>query len=80
MTLIHCSECDTQVSDQAEACPSCAHPLKRKIRVVEQREREEPQQIIVQQTNKGCFEGCGQLFIYIILGIIVLGMLSPLFK
>lgn len=27
MALIHCPECDRQVSTQAAACPGCGHPI-----------------------------------------------------
>ena len=26
--MIHCPECNRQVSDQAASCPGCGHPLK----------------------------------------------------
>lgn len=26
--LINCPSCDARVSDQAQACPSCGHPLR----------------------------------------------------
>lgn len=29
MALINCPECGRQVSDQAAACPNCAHPLRK---------------------------------------------------
>jgi len=29
MALITCPECSKQASDQADACPSCEHPIKR---------------------------------------------------
>ncbi len=28
MALIKCQECDKEISDQAEACPGCGHPIK----------------------------------------------------
>ena len=30
MPLIKCPDCSTQVSDQAEACPSCGYPIAKK--------------------------------------------------
>lgn len=27
MALISCPECDRSVSDQADACPACGHPM-----------------------------------------------------
>lgn len=42
MSLINCPECKTKVSDQAEKCPQCAHPLKLN------------NQITV-KNNEGCF-------------------------
>jgi len=29
MALIHCPECNAQISDQAESCPKCGNPLKK---------------------------------------------------
>jgi len=29
MAMIDCPECGRQVSDQADTCPACGHPLKR---------------------------------------------------
>jgi hypothetical protein len=29
MALIHCPECQKEISDQASACPHCGHPMKR---------------------------------------------------
>lgn len=40
MALINCPSCGKQVSDQAAACPECAHPLKA---------GSQPQTIIIQQ-------------------------------
>ena len=31
MALIKCPECSTQVSDKANACPSCGYPIARNI-------------------------------------------------
>ena len=31
MSLIPCPECQTEVSDQATACPRCGHPVRREI-------------------------------------------------
>lgn len=31
MALIHCPECNAQISDQAESCPKCGHPQKKVI-------------------------------------------------
>jgi ribosomal protein L40E len=28
MALIHCPECNAQISDQAESCPKCGNPQK----------------------------------------------------
>jgi hypothetical protein len=28
MALVQCPECNTNVSDKADACPKCAHPIK----------------------------------------------------
>lgn len=28
MALISCPECDRSVSDQADACPGCGHPVR----------------------------------------------------
>ena len=28
MAMIQCPECQRQVSDQAQSCPGCGHPLK----------------------------------------------------
>jgi hypothetical protein len=30
MALVQCPDCGRKVSDQAEACPACAHPVARK--------------------------------------------------
>lgn len=30
MSLIHCTECKTLVSDLAEKCPNCAYPIREK--------------------------------------------------
>ena len=36
MALVYCPECDSQVSDQAIACPKCGYPIaKNKERVEE---------------------------------------------
>ncbi len=83
MALINCPECGIKLSSKAEACPQCGHPIRRRIKVVERVERKGPRQVIVQQTNKGCFEGCngcvGQL-IYGLLGLWILGMILQIFK
>ncbi len=31
MPLMQCPDCSTQVSDQAQACPSCGYPIARKV-------------------------------------------------
>ena len=31
MPLIKCPDCSTQVSDQANACPSCGYPIAKKV-------------------------------------------------
>lgn len=31
MALITCPECRKEISDQAEACPHCGYPLRKKI-------------------------------------------------
>ena len=31
MPLIQCPDCSTQVSDQAQACPSCGYPIAKKV-------------------------------------------------
>ena len=40
MALIKCPECNTEVSDQADACPKCAYPISggrhRPVQTVEQ--------------------------------------------
>lgn len=41
MALINCPECDKRISDQAENCPSCGHPIN-------------PNQP-VKQKGEGCF-------------------------
>jgi DNA-directed RNA polymerase subunit RPC12/RpoP len=35
MALIKCSECGSEVSDQAVACPVCGKPLKGKVTTIE---------------------------------------------
>lgn len=29
MSLINCSECNKEVSNEAESCPSCGNPIKK---------------------------------------------------
>ena len=31
MALINCPECKKEVSDSAESCPNCGHPISHKI-------------------------------------------------
>jgi hypothetical protein len=33
MALVHCSECNREISDQASACPGCGHPLPQSIQL-----------------------------------------------
>lgn len=58
MSLINCSECNNQVSDQAIQCPTCGYPIK-KIVIQE----DVPfQPISKHKSNKGCF--------YLVFGLI----------
>lgn len=78
MALTECPECESQISSKAESCPLCGHPIRKKRRITKA-----PQPIIVNQTTKGCFDGCngclGQ-FIWLIVIALVYGMFSEIFK
>ncbi|MGD9931655.1 MAG: zinc ribbon domain-containing protein [Mangrovibacterium sp.] len=32
MALIHCPECNKQISDQAQSCPNCGYPIGNRIK------------------------------------------------
>lgn len=32
MALIKCSECGAEISEKAEACPKCGHPLRKELK------------------------------------------------
>lgn len=62
MALINCPECDRQVSDQAAACPQCAHPFRSALSAYEPRNVGRVQTI--QQTAK-------QYKIYMLVGALI---------
>lgn len=61
MALINCPECNQRISDQAENCPKCGHPIN-------------PTQPI-RQKREGCFLqtlNIGCLMVLVVLGILVI--------
>ena len=48
MSLIHCSECNQEVSDKAETCPNCGAP----IAAARETEKAGTQLKTVQETSK----------------------------
>lgn len=50
MALINCPECKKEISNRAEACPSCGFPIRNKKIVVKQ-----SQGIFLRTMNFGCF-------------------------
>lgn len=72
MALIKCEECGKEISDRANACPSCGNPINKSIN------EEEGRVITIQQTNKKWKKrGCLSAILYIF-GIIMLGKSIPL--
>jgi hypothetical protein len=90
MPLIQCPDCSTQVSDQAQACPSCGYPIAKKV-------SGGPQSVAVVKSAKsrgvyiilGLFLGClgihnfyagyhgrgaAQLIITLLLGWVIIGL------
>jgi hypothetical protein len=53
MSLIHCPECNRQVSERAPSCPHCGCPIGATSH------RDRPQQVIIQQPPSS---GVGRLF------------------
>lgn len=70
MALINCPECGQEVSDQAAACPKCAHPLKAAdsgpVRHVPP---------VVQKKGRGCFSWIG-IGAAVIVGIGVIALIA----
>ena len=66
MTLIRCPECSTQISDKADACPSCGYPIARGGADHPDRPNTSPQSVAVVKAAKsrglyiilGLFLGC----------------------
>ncbi|CAA7392424.1 hypothetical protein CHRY9393_03144 [Chryseobacterium fistulae] len=50
MALTNCPECKKEISNRAEACPSCGFPIRGKKIVVKQ-----SQGIFLRTMNFGCF-------------------------
>lgn len=59
MALINCPECNKQISDKAEKCPDCGHPMH-PIRIIQpqnfqQNIKQNPPQNIIVENKEGCF-------------------------
>jgi TM2 domain-containing membrane protein YozV len=62
MALIKCPECSTQISDKADACPSCGYPIAKNVADNPNRPNSSPQSVAVVKAAKS--RG-----LYIILGL-----------
>lgn len=64
MALIECPECNKQISKEAEACPSCGHPMKKR------------RPVIVERESSGRTSGCA----WIALLAIVMAVIASVFS
>lgn len=67
MAIIKCPECNNNVSDKAESCPSCAFPINKKLKTEKAPENKEG--CFLQTLNIGC------MIIFIIIVFIVIGVM-----
>jgi len=65
MALINCPECGTVVSDKAEKCPKCAHPISYSPPPIHQIQN-------VEVRSKGCFKQTLGVGLAILLIIVVI--------
>jgi len=64
MAIIKCPECNSNVSDKAESCPSCAFPINKKTII--KKEPESKEGCFLQTLNTGC------MIIFIIIALLVI--------
>lgn len=74
MALIKCSECGKEISNKADACPTCGNPIHKPA--IEGEEKEKI--VTIEQTSKKWKkQGCLSAVLYVF-GIIILGKSIPL--
>lgn len=69
MALIKCSECGSEISDQAAACPKCGLPLAKAAQPVQVHN---PSQDQFLTRNRGCLE----IVFWIFLGLLIIAGVS----
>lgn len=73
MALIHCQECQRQISDKAAICPHCGAPLSAATEPDRPITVYNPRQDRFLTRNRGCLESLVWLFIVLLLLALILG-------